>query len=327
MTCRSWIKVDAALDSHPRIRRAGRNGREVFLFALRRNRLRGGHEADGRIPRGDLDPEYVASMLQMRPDEAEAGLEAAVQAGLLVLDGDTFTIPGFDAGWGCGKPPPLTEAERKRAQRARARAQVSGQCPDMSRDVTDGHVTSPDCPDCHAEERRGDLSRARNGCAGAIPAAPSDPADPVLGTPDSALGTAHTVAAVARRSLGDELWRLHQETRAEVAAELQLEGDDALPLPIADQGRALLAERILESADEGLDVVRRRCRKVLERVRRDCLRDGTLRYLDGQMWQKVRFDKANATPLSDDKRKREGPRKRDDWTAILDDIEPQRGSK
>ena len=57
---RSWCKVSASLDSHPKIRRAGNLGRQVFEFALRRNA-----EIDGVgvIPRHHLDPDCNHSRL------------------------------------------------------------------------------------------------------------------------------------------------------------------------------------------------------------------------------------------------------------------------
>lgn len=48
----SWCKVASDLDSDPKIRRAGRLGREVFLFVLRRN-ARPGNPIPGLVAAAD----------------------------------------------------------------------------------------------------------------------------------------------------------------------------------------------------------------------------------------------------------------------------------
>jgi hypothetical protein len=126
-------------------------------------------------------------------------------------------------------------------------------------------------------------------------------------------GMADSVAAVARRGLGDAIWDSHQAIRAEVGRAV---GIECWPLPTTDQGRSMLADRILEAADQGLDVVEKRCRHVLERVRRECIRDRSTRWLDGRIWEKARFDLAASLPLDEptggksprlNGRKRDGP--------------------
>lgn len=94
----SWCKVASNLDSHPKIRRAGRNGREVFLFALRRN-AEPGNAIDGRLPIDQLEPWYLADQLQMPESEAVTGVTRAMEAGLLALDGLSYVIVGWEAEW------------------------------------------------------------------------------------------------------------------------------------------------------------------------------------------------------------------------------------
>ena len=95
----SWCKVASNLDSHPKIRRAGRLGREVFLFALRRN-AEPGNTGDGRLPAEELADWYIADQLLMSVTEAVTGVTAAVTAGLLALEGDSYLIVGWKEGWG-----------------------------------------------------------------------------------------------------------------------------------------------------------------------------------------------------------------------------------
>lgn len=100
----SWCKVASNLDSHPKVRRAGRNGREVFLFALRRN-AEPGNPVPGRLPKDELEPWYIADQLQMPESEAVTGVTAAVTAGLIAQDGESWVIVGFDVDWGKSATP------------------------------------------------------------------------------------------------------------------------------------------------------------------------------------------------------------------------------
>lgn len=129
---KSWCKVASNLDSHPRIRRAGRNGREVFLFALRRN-AEPDNPVPGRVPAVMLEPWYVADQLMMTEDEAVTGVTAAVTAGLLVQDGQSWVIVGWESDWG---KTTATAAERTAKWRE-----------SKKRDVTRDAVTSPKVTD------------------------------------------------------------------------------------------------------------------------------------------------------------------------------------
>lgn len=162
-----FAKVDADLDMHPKVRRAGRNGREVFLFVLRRNAAL---DRSGRVPLSYVEPWYLADQLQMSEVEAEDGMSRCVTAGLLRREGDQVSILGWDDDW---SKAPLDEAERKRRQRERDNDKQSAPVnpptsKKKSRAVTNSHaasVTHRDRPDSHAseeirrEERRGEKSR------------------------------------------------------------------------------------------------------------------------------------------------------------------------
>jgi hypothetical protein len=107
----SWCKVDATLDSHPKIRKAGRDGREVFLFVLRRNAL-GDHE--GRLPVSSVDLEYLADQLMADSESVRHGLSRAVTAGLLRVTETHVVISGWEHEW---SKTSMTDAERQQRRR------------------------------------------------------------------------------------------------------------------------------------------------------------------------------------------------------------------
>lgn len=168
-----WHKMSSDLDSNPKIRRAGRLGREVFQFALRRNAAPS-RPGNGTIPRADLEPWFIADQLMMPEAEASEGLARAIKAGLIAPAGDSYTICGWDDEWGRRA---MTAAERKALQRARERP--------PSADVT--HVTAD--RDCHTSEETEEIEEKEEGAARAraIPApepAPR-PTPPRVATPMS----------------------------------------------------------------------------------------------------------------------------------------------
>jgi hypothetical protein len=149
----SWCKVASNLDSHPRVRKAGREGREVFLFALRRN-AEPGHKTSGRLKFEDLDPDYLADILMMPRDAAVTGVRHAVTAGLLAEDSDFYVIVGWEDGWGKSTK---DGAERTKKWREGKKSQP------VTESVT--NVTSPNVTQRHGdvgdalEETRGEETR------------------------------------------------------------------------------------------------------------------------------------------------------------------------
>ena len=107
-----FAKIAADLDSHPKIRRAGRDGREVFLFVLRKNALA---DFNGQIPASHLEPWYLADQLMVTEDDARNGLSRCVTAGLLTESGGRYSISGWDDEWA---KRPLSNAERQQKFRA-----------------------------------------------------------------------------------------------------------------------------------------------------------------------------------------------------------------
>jgi uncharacterized phage protein (TIGR02220 family) len=149
----SWCKVASNLDTHPKVRKAGRNGREVFLFALRRN-AEPGNPIPGRIPKDELEPCYLADLLQMPECDAVTGVTAAVTAGLLALEGDSYAIVSWKDGWGKDNG---TGAERTARYRENKKLQaaVTGV---TSHIVTPSHGDACDIEEKRLEEKREHVS-------------------------------------------------------------------------------------------------------------------------------------------------------------------------
>ena len=153
---RRFAKVAADLDSNPKILRAGRNGREVYLFVLRRN---AGLERDGRVPASNVELWYLADQLKMSEAEAQEGVSRCIAAGLLRITRDSVLIAGWDDDWA---KRPLDEAERKAKQRSKERPDPvkTRTSDDESRNVTTDNVTDRDSPDSHpSDQSREDQSR------------------------------------------------------------------------------------------------------------------------------------------------------------------------
>ena len=155
-----WAKVAANLDSHPKIRRAGRNGREVFLFILRRV---ADLDAMGSVHASNVSIWYLCDVLQMPEADAVDGLKRAIDAGLVTMSDDHVHVTGWDDEWA---KRPLTEAERQAKRRAKTKDVTNSHGDsvterDTSRDVTTSHEANVTCPDSHAlDKSREDKTRA-----------------------------------------------------------------------------------------------------------------------------------------------------------------------
>jgi hypothetical protein len=163
-----FAKVAADLHANPKIRRAGRNAREVFEHVLRIN---AGAGATGAIDVSHLDPDHLAYELMMSVDEARDGVERCLttfipaKGPLLRVDGDVVAIVGWDdEEWGRGSTS-MTERDRKTLQRERKRA-AKAAGPAQPELPMSGHVSGqpavcPDTPEASGlsgpgEERRGE---------------------------------------------------------------------------------------------------------------------------------------------------------------------------
>ncbi len=142
----SWCKVASNLDSHPKIRKAGRNGREVFLFALRRNAEPGNLES-GFLPLDQMEPWYLADQLMMDECDARDGLDRCVTAGLIKVHLDRYTIVGWESEWSKER-----EDGRKRTAKWRENKRLRDDV--TSRDVTECHNVTGDLEETRLEEKR-----------------------------------------------------------------------------------------------------------------------------------------------------------------------------
>lgn len=127
-----WAKVAADLDSNPKIRRAGRNGREVFLFILRRVSAL---DAAGVVPAENIEPWYLSDVLQMSEEDAAEGVKRCVTSRLLRVTDGNVEVVGWNEDWG---KRPATGAERTAKTRAKGKAE-----PETAIPANPGHVTEP----------------------------------------------------------------------------------------------------------------------------------------------------------------------------------------
>ena len=122
-----WAKMASDLDLDPAIIRAGRNGREVYLFLLRRCAL---GDSRGFVAGQHLDPEVLARILMCSPAEAQEGVTACLRESLVVTDvrdmRDGVTICAWER-WNGSRKEPMSVTERKAKSRKlkREREQVT----------------------------------------------------------------------------------------------------------------------------------------------------------------------------------------------------------
>lgn len=272
-----FAKVAANLDRHPKVRRAGRAGREVFLFLLRRN---ADLELAGVLPAINAEPWYLADELMMPEAEAADGLDRAVAAGLLVLDGDQVVIAGWDDDWG---KRPQTDAERQRAKRARDKGDDSVTRHGPSRTVTEASRTESDSHECHGSEKireeeiRGEEIR-----------------EPAPAEAKSAWAAETPEELAARRALANDGWARFGELRKRVAT--RIGHAEPRQLALQDPGLRELHARLLEAGPERAAADLDHVLAVLEAeagVQR------TLRWLDGGTFRAERWARLVAMSLDD----------------------------
>lgn len=106
-----FAKVSSRLDRHPKVRKAGNMGRQVFEYVLRANAENG---RKGWVSEMYVDPEYLADTLMVTVGDAGDGLRHAVTAGLLAVEDGRVLIAGWDEEWASG---PVEGADRTRKWR------------------------------------------------------------------------------------------------------------------------------------------------------------------------------------------------------------------
>lgn len=235
----AYCQIDAHLDSNPKIRRAGRDGRDVFEFLLRRVAI--GCTA-GTVPIQYIEPWYLADVLMMTEDEARHGTSRAVTARLIEIDetAGVVRIVGWSDEWGRR---PKSGAERTRKWRdGQPKSPESGERVTASDacDEQTSHVTVGDESDV-GEERRREEKREREDAR-----ADYDPDSPEQ-----------------RGELRKRTWARLSEARVSIAAELGITGVHPLTAitPAANpRGYRDLGERIREEGGEAPAV----CDRVVE---------------------------------------------------------------
>jgi hypothetical protein len=186
----NFAKMAADMDSHPKVRRAGRDGREVFLFVLRRNAL-GNH--DGRLPLDYVDPEYLADQLMMDVETARNGLSLCVTAGLLRVTDTEVAISGWDFEWSKSS---LTNSERQARFREKTKgSKVLGPVVTESNgdSVTSNATVTTVTEEEKRRERESARPRARRKASGTSPHETE--------IPDSWTPTPEHIAAAAAKGL------------------------------------------------------------------------------------------------------------------------------
>jgi uncharacterized phage protein (TIGR02220 family) len=114
-----FCQIDAHLDTNPKIRRGGRDAREVFQFLLRRVAIM---RTEGVVPIRYIAPWYLADQLMMTESDASNGVLRAVTAELIHVDNDAgwVRIVGWSDEWGRR---PKSNSERQSEYRARKRSE------------------------------------------------------------------------------------------------------------------------------------------------------------------------------------------------------------
>lgn len=142
-----YAKIDCYLDSNPKIRKAGRAGREVFMFLLRRNRLLDAH---GFLPAINVDPDYLADQLMMDCHEASRGVTACCDTKLITVSDQNVTIIGWSDEWA---REPKSDAERQ-ADRRRKLKEAELLSKEVTFDVTNSHDANVTSHGSHVREEK-----------------------------------------------------------------------------------------------------------------------------------------------------------------------------
>lgn len=151
----NWAKIDAGLHRNPKVRMAGRDARDVYLFLVLTNAEQ---NADGELPAMYADPEYLADTLQCSIDEARNGLKRCVTFQLLHVTDEIIRLIGWDDSW-------RVKTSSDRVAKHRRKKKAAEKVPPekkqgVTKDETPCNVTPVTGNKCNAlEESRGDKSR------------------------------------------------------------------------------------------------------------------------------------------------------------------------
>lgn len=160
-----FAKLAPNVRRHPKCRDAGRDGTDVFIHALCVNAERG---ATGVVPAIYMRARFIREEVQFDSEKQAAdAIAAAVAADLIELlpDGSALIVGWDEEEWGRSRDAEsMTEADRKKVQRQKAREQKRADaarnapdvrtCPDASRHVSGrpDHVEEEEESDVESEE-------------------------------------------------------------------------------------------------------------------------------------------------------------------------------
>jgi hypothetical protein len=239
----TWFaKIDCNFHSNRKAMKAGRLGREVFVFVLCINAQRG---APGAISEDDIDPWYVAKQLQMEEEEVREGIRLCVQARLIEIEDGVVTIIGWTDEYA---KYPLGAAEKQKSYRDRLKKKTPKPPQNGPTLPTKGNALPEQSNALPVVTQVG----RKVGREGSSQLAPDPPAfDP------NEVG--------ARRKLANDTWSRLSAIRVALAAELGIAGVCPLTVitPASEpRGYRELMDRIRE---EGSDAPRV-CARVLESI-------------------------------------------------------------
>lgn len=263
----TWFaKLDCNLHSNRKVLRAGRLGREVWIFILCLNAQRGAH---GEFPEAELEPWYVAHQLGIPEAEARAGIQACIDAELIAIEDGAVILCGWNDEYGRG---PNGSTERVRKHRAKKSAEKDETRPDARPQSVIETTKEDPCNACNVTGNDGNVSRnddvtlkrrkeGEKGEGGKR--AHAETPEPEQAAPEPS-------GKVSVRELALSTWKRVSELRVAIAAELKLKGVHPFPVitPAEPRGFRDLRERLHEEGvnapavvETVLEVLERQARK------------------------------------------------------------------
>jgi len=143
----TWAKVDAGLHLNPKVRMAGADAREVFIYIVLANAA---NAADGVLAGHYADATFLADALQRDEETVRNALKRCVTFRLLHISAEEVSIVGWDSQW---RVPSSTNRVQKHRERKRLQAleayETLRNVTETQSNVTETHVT----PKREREER------------------------------------------------------------------------------------------------------------------------------------------------------------------------------
>lgn len=148
-----FAKVASNLHTNPKVFAAGRNGREIYLWALCKNAEL---EADGTVPARYFEPAFASRMLDCDAGDVTDGIARAESSGLIRrTPGGDVVLVGWDEDW----RPPSDGKERTRRWREGKKAESQPASPTTvtfgdAGDNTESHGDGSDVREERREEKK-----------------------------------------------------------------------------------------------------------------------------------------------------------------------------